>query len=190
VEFSISVALTSCSNKILESPASRSSGETQYMAREISDTGIIAGGYEFGTAWMFTDGAYHVIGTLPGRSSSEAWGVNDQGDAAGTADPRAFFTYTPFFYDAAADEIVRVAPQGSRGWDVNNAGQVTGHVARKRSAGASRAASRCSDRWTIHFRARSATRSMRTGPSPEKREIPRARIHPGRSCSRMRRGWR
>jgi uncharacterized membrane protein len=55
-------------------------------------------------------------------------GVNDQGDAAGTADPSAFFTFTAFFYDAAADEIVQVAPQGSRGWDINNAGQVTGHV--------------------------------------------------------------
>ena len=103
-------------------------GEDDYIARDISDTDIIAGGSEFGLAWIYQDGQYTILGTLPGTLTSEARGVNDFGDAAGTADPAALLSFQPFFYDATSEQMIQIAPTPGRGHDVNNAGQVAGHL--------------------------------------------------------------
>lgn len=103
-------------------------GESGYDAREVSNTGIIAGGYEFGTAWTFQDGQYNILGAPPGSATTEAWAVNDGGDAVGTADPSSILDFHAFYYDASSDEIFDLAPWPSRGYDVNNSGTATGYV--------------------------------------------------------------
>ncbi len=115
-------------------------GESRSAAREISDAGIVAGGDEGANAWTLHNGQYNMLGTLPGTSAGEAWGVNDSGDAAGTSNPSALLSYQAFYYDASMDEMIQIAPWPSRGYDVNNAGQATG------SAGFS---SPSAFRWTV-----------------------------------------
>ena len=102
-------------------------GENGFYARDISDGRIIAGGYESGSAWTFSHGKYNFLGNLPGTGSAEAKGVNEFGDAVGTADPNAMLNFQAFYYDAATDEIVQMAPYPSRGSDINDAGQATGY---------------------------------------------------------------
>ena len=101
-------------------------GQTGFYAREITDGGSIAGGYEFGHAWTYSMGEYNILEAIPGTGSAEAWGINEFGDAVGTADPSALLSFQAFYYDAAMDAMVQMAPWPSRGYDVNDAGQATG----------------------------------------------------------------
>lgn len=112
-------------------------GRPRSVARDINDAGVIVGsanmgGTDLGHAVLWTgDGSVHDLGTLGTGYYSEAWGVNNAGQAVG-------WSYSDFgsglrgvhgFLYSQADGLVDLTPDSDTGsaLDISDAGQVTGY---------------------------------------------------------------
>jgi probable HAF family extracellular repeat protein len=101
------------------------------LARDINDAGDIvgsanAGGTDVGHAVIWKGGIAQDLGTL-GGAFSEGWGINNIGQAvgtAGTSDGKVHgFVYTP------GNPLADLTPNSDQGaaTDINDAGQITGY---------------------------------------------------------------
>ncbi|NOG55422.1 MAG: hypothetical protein HND57_14060 [Planctomycetes bacterium] len=93
----------------------------RYAAQAISDTGFIAvdGGGDFGNAWVYKDGVYHMTGTP--ATPANCVDVNNAGDAVGWYGS-AFFGVHLFKYTLAGGFEQLLAPQIGRAYGINNHG--------------------------------------------------------------------
>lgn len=86
-------------------------------------------------AFLYADGVMIDLGTLDGPSSrlggSRGYGINDHGDVTGYSVPRGGgIAADAFLYsDGRMMDLGTLGGDGSDGFDVNNAGQVTGEAA-------------------------------------------------------------
>ena len=99
----------------------------------INSSGQVAGSTYTSKGWrafVYSDGAMTVLGTLPGGSASEAIGINDSGQVTGTsyAVNGTSVTDTAFIYNAGTMISLGTLPGGSGSYAVgiDNGGLVVG----------------------------------------------------------------
>ncbi len=104
------------------------------VARDINDAGVIvgsanAGGVDLGHAVLWSGGSVQDIGTLGTGDFSEAWGVNNLGQAVGSSYTNGAGLGVHGFLYSEAEGLVDLTPLSDTGYalDINDAGQVTGY---------------------------------------------------------------
>jgi probable HAF family extracellular repeat protein len=70
-------------------------------------------------AFLYSNGQTTDLGTLPGRSESAAYAINDEGEVTGESSAYAFIYRN--------GQMQQIGPFGSQGLGLNNADQVTGY---------------------------------------------------------------
>jgi probable HAF family extracellular repeat protein len=99
-------------------------------ALAINDSGVVAGYTSDATsvnAFIYSNGVFQELGTLPGDTGSRAYGINNSGQVAGSSFNNSG-SEDAFLYSSGTMLNLGTLPGDttSYGWAINNLGQVTG----------------------------------------------------------------